>query len=92
MNKEEAVALIDEIIQLHELKSVRELAAKLGIPPTTLLTWYGGKVSLVGELFLKEHKQNLQWEKLVGEEIKTDMEKIKYHVGKLHAIVEKKGQ
>jgi len=92
MKKEEIVKLIDEIIALHGFKSVRELAAEIGMPPTTLLTWYGGKVSLVGELFLKEHKQNLEWEKLVGEEIKEDMEKIKYYVGKLHTIVEKKGQ
>lgn len=87
MEKEEIVALIDELVQLHGLKSVRELAEKIGMPPTTLLTWYGGKVSLVGALFLKEHKENLLCKKLVGEAATEDMEKIKKLLSELKVLV-----
>ena len=87
MEKEEIVALIDEIVQLHGLKSVREFAGKIGMPATTLLTWYGGKVSLVGELYLKEHKENLLCKKLVGDAATEDMEKIKKCLGELKVLI-----
>jgi len=90
MNKEETAALIDEIIQLHGLNSVREFAAVIGIPATTLLTWYGGKVSQVGELFLKEHRENLLCKRLVGEAAMEDMTKIKQLLNELKVLVDRR--
>jgi len=87
MEKEEIIKLIHELMDMHNVKSVRELAAELGMPATTLLTWYGGKISQIGELYLHEHKQNMLFKSIVGEAAQGELEEVKGLLCKLKVLL-----
>jgi hypothetical protein len=87
MEKAEVVVLIDELQHAHNVKSVRELAECLGMPATTLLTWYGGKISQIGELYLKDHRENMVYKSIIGDTAKMELEEVKELLCKLNVLL-----